>query len=89
MLKKSFFVFFTLVFRQADEEYQILANSWRYSNAFTNRIFFAMVDFDEGSDVFQMVTIRLYSTPKRVANVVLKQKSEHETIFAALFISIM
>ncbi len=23
-----------------------------------------MVDFDEGSDVFQMVTIRLYSTPK-------------------------
>lgn len=41
--------------RQADEEYQILANSWRYSSAFTNRIFFAMVDFDEGSDVFQMV----------------------------------
>lgn len=45
-----------LVFsRQADEEYQILANSWRYSSAFTNKIFFAMVDFDEGSDVFQMV----------------------------------
>ncbi|XP_056328921.1 magnesium transporter protein 1 [Danio aesculapii] len=43
------------VCRQADEEYQILANSWRYSSAFTNRIFFAMVDFDEGSDVFQMV----------------------------------
>lgn len=41
--------------RQADEEYQILANSWRYSSAFTNRIFFAMVDFDEGADVFQMV----------------------------------
>lgn len=41
--------------RQADEEYQILANSWRYSSAFTNKIFFAMVDFDEGSDVFQMV----------------------------------
>ncbi|KAG8504981.1 Magnesium transporter protein 1, partial [Galemys pyrenaicus] len=38
---------------QADEEFQILANSWRYSSAFTNRIFFAMVDFDEGSDVFQ------------------------------------
>lgn len=41
--------------RQADEEYQILANSWRFSSAFTNRIFFAMVDFDEGADVFQMV----------------------------------
>lgn len=44
--------------RQADEEYQILANSWRYSSAFTNRVFFASVDFDEGSDVFQMVIIR-------------------------------
>uniref|UniRef100_A0AC11D3Q4 Magnesium transporter 1 n=1 Tax=Ovis aries TaxID=9940 RepID=A0AC11D3Q4_SHEEP len=43
-----------VVCKQADEEFQILANSWRYSSAFTNRIFFAMVDFDEGSDVFQM-----------------------------------
>ncbi|KTG01528.1 hypothetical protein cypCar_00049855, partial [Cyprinus carpio] len=42
------------VCKQADEEFQILANSWRYSSAFTNRIFFGMVDFDEGSDVFQM-----------------------------------
>ncbi|KAG8583508.1 hypothetical protein GDO81_008447 [Engystomops pustulosus] len=46
-----------VVCKQADEEYQILANSWRYSNAFTNRIFFAMVDFDEGSDVFQMLNM--------------------------------
>ncbi|TSL89847.1 Magnesium transporter protein 1 [Bagarius yarrelli] len=45
------------VCRQADEEYQILANSWRYSNAFTNKIFFAMVDFDEGADVFQMLNM--------------------------------
>ncbi|KAJ8254891.1 hypothetical protein GJAV_G00198520 [Gymnothorax javanicus] len=45
------------VCRQADEEYQILANSWRYSSAFTNRIFFATVDFDEGSDVFQMLNM--------------------------------
>ncbi|XP_017669827.1 PREDICTED: magnesium transporter protein 1 [Lepidothrix coronata] len=44
-----------VVCKQADEEYQILANSWRYSSAFTNKIFFAMVDFDEGSDVFQML----------------------------------
>ncbi|KAH0516467.1 Magnesium transporter protein 1 [Microtus ochrogaster] len=43
--------------QQADEEFQILANSWRYSSAFTNRIFFAMVDFDEGSDVFQMLNM--------------------------------
>ncbi|CAK7313749.1 Magnesium transporter protein 1 [Vulpes lagopus] len=46
-----------VVCKQADEEFQILANSWRYSNAFTNRIFFAMVDFDEGSDVFQMIRV--------------------------------
>lgn len=51
--------FFYCVYRQADEEYQILANSWRYSSAFTNKIFFAMVDFDEGADVFQMVTLSL------------------------------
>lgn len=41
--------------RQADEEFQVLANSWRYSSAFTNKVFFSSVDFDEGSDVFQMV----------------------------------
>lgn len=46
---------FFLYFRQADEEFQVLANSWRYSSAFTNKVFFASVDFDEGSDVFQMV----------------------------------
>ncbi|XP_036595798.1 magnesium transporter protein 1 [Trichosurus vulpecula] len=46
-----------LVCRQADEEFHILANSWRYSNAFTNKIFFAMVDFDDGSDVFQMLNM--------------------------------
>ncbi|XP_048883310.1 magnesium transporter protein 1-like [Brienomyrus brachyistius] len=45
------------VCRQADDEYQILANSWRYSSAFTNRIFFVTVDFDEGSDVFQMLNM--------------------------------
>uniref|UniRef100_A0A8C5MU59 Dolichyl-diphosphooligosaccharide--protein glycosyltransferase subunit MAGT1 n=1 Tax=Leptobrachium leishanense TaxID=445787 RepID=A0A8C5MU59_9ANUR len=46
-----------MVCKQADEEYQILANSWRYSSSFTNRIFFALVDFDEGSDVFQMLNM--------------------------------
>ncbi|XP_034291043.1 magnesium transporter protein 1 [Pantherophis guttatus] len=46
-----------VVCKQADEEYQILANSWRFSSAFTNRIFFAMVDFDEGADVFQMLNM--------------------------------
>lgn len=44
-----------LVTRQANEEYQILANSWRYSSAFCNKLFFSMVDYDEGTDVFQQV----------------------------------
>lgn len=46
--------------RQADEEFQVLANSWRYSSAFTNKVFFGSVDFDEGSDVFQMVRSFLF-----------------------------
>lgn len=43
--------------RHAHDEYQIVANSYRYSQAYTNKLFFAMVDFDEGSDVFQMLKI--------------------------------
>lgn len=41
--------------RQAYDEYIILANSYRYSQAYSNNLFFAMVDFDEGSDVFQQL----------------------------------
>lgn len=41
--------------RQAYDEYVILANSYRYSQAYSNNLFFAMVDFDEGSDVFQQL----------------------------------
>uniref|UniRef100_A0A8C0QM92 Tumor suppressor candidate 3 n=1 Tax=Canis lupus familiaris TaxID=9615 RepID=A0A8C0QM92_CANLF len=43
--------------RQANEEYQILANSWRYSSAFCNKLFFSMVDYDEGTDVFQQLNM--------------------------------
>lgn len=51
MLHGSMFV----SFRQANEEYQVLANSWRYSSAFSNKLFFTIVDYDEGADVFQQV----------------------------------
>uniref|UniRef100_A0A8D1XCI6 Tumor suppressor candidate 3 n=1 Tax=Sus scrofa TaxID=9823 RepID=A0A8D1XCI6_PIG len=44
-------------FKQANEEYQILANSWRYSSAFCNKLFFSMVDYDEGTDVFQQLNM--------------------------------
>ncbi len=47
--------------KQASEEFQIVANSYRYSDAFSNKLFFAMVDFDEGPDVFQ--TLKLNSAP--------------------------
>lgn len=40
--------------KQASDEYHIVANSYRYSQFYSNKMFFAMVDFDEGSDVFQV-----------------------------------
>ncbi|ETE65501.1 Tumor suppressor candidate 3 [Ophiophagus hannah] len=42
---------------QANEEYQVLANSWRYSSAFSNKLFFILVDYDEGADVFQQLNM--------------------------------
>lgn len=47
--------------RQANEEYQVLANSWRYSSVFSNKLFFSVVDYDEGADVFQQVPADIYS----------------------------
>ncbi|KAK2150514.1 hypothetical protein LSH36_402g02029 [Paralvinella palmiformis] len=49
------------VCRQANDEFQILANSWRYSQQFSNKLFFAMVDYDEGADVF--TTLKINSAP--------------------------
>lgn len=45
------------VCRLAHDEYSIVANSWRYSPFFSNKLFFGMVDFDEGSEIFQMLGI--------------------------------
>jgi len=47
--------------KQASDEYQLVANSYRYSQFFSNKLFFAMVDFDEGPDVFQ--TMKLNTAP--------------------------
>jgi len=41
--------------KPANEEYQIDAQSWRYSSQFSNSLFFAMVDFDDAPDVFKML----------------------------------
>ncbi|PAA92052.1 hypothetical protein BOX15_Mlig028467g3 [Macrostomum lignano] len=43
------------VCKYAHEEFTIVANSWRYAQSWTSSLFFAMVDFDEGSDVFSML----------------------------------
>uniref|UniRef100_A0A1W7R9C2 Tumor suppressor candidate 3 n=1 Tax=Hadrurus spadix TaxID=141984 RepID=A0A1W7R9C2_9SCOR len=41
-----------IVCRHAHDEFQIVANSWRYSQMYSNKLFFGIVDFDEGPDVF-------------------------------------
>ena len=53
---------FLRLFRHASDEYQIVANSYRYSSAYSNKVFFAMVDFDEGVDVFQSVRLPIASS---------------------------
>ena len=46
-----------LSFREVNNEFQILASSWKYSSGFSGyKLFFTMVDFDEGSEVFQSVS---------------------------------
>lgn len=47
--------------RHAHDEFSIVANSYRFSPIYSNKLFFAMIDFDEGSDVFQM--LRLNTAP--------------------------
>jgi len=38
-----------------------VANSWRYSPQFSSKLFFGVIDYDEGSDVFQQ--LQLNSAP--------------------------
>ncbi|XP_037658537.1 magnesium transporter protein 1-like [Choloepus didactylus] len=47
--------------KQAAEEFQILANSWEHLGAF-NKIFFAMVDYDECPKVFGMFQVKSVPT---------------------------
>ncbi|XP_055706580.1 tumor suppressor candidate 3 [Phlebotomus papatasi] len=50
-----------VICRHAHDEFVIVANSYRFSPGYSSRLFFAMVDFDEGSSVFQMM--RLNTAP--------------------------
>lgn len=47
-------------FRHANDEFTIVANSFRYSSVYSNKLFFVSIDFDEGSDVFQLVNKKYY-----------------------------
>ena len=65
----SFVVMFTAmapsrrcdICQQVYDEFLIVANSFRFSPSYNNKLFFGMVDFDEGSDIFQM--LRLNTAP--------------------------
>ncbi|KAG8230470.1 hypothetical protein J437_LFUL009959 [Ladona fulva] len=46
-----------VICRHAHDEFLIVANSFRYSQLHSNKLFFALVDFDEGSDIFQSLRI--------------------------------
>jgi len=43
--------------KQASEEFQLLANSYRYSPFYSSKMFFAMVDFDDGNEAFQSMNL--------------------------------
>ena len=43
--------------RAAYDEYQIVANSFKFQDPINNELYFAMVDYDEGSDVFSLLSI--------------------------------
>lgn len=47
--------------RHAHDEFAIAANSYRHSSSYSNKLFFVMVDFDEGKEVFQ--NLRLNTAP--------------------------
>lgn len=48
-----------LLFSQAYDEYEIVANSYRYSYLYSKQIYFTLADFDEASDVFNAVSFFL------------------------------
>lgn len=47
----------SLHFRQASEEFQILANSYWYSSQRGPALYMAMVDYDDAMEAFQSVSV--------------------------------
>ncbi|PIK48722.1 putative tumor suppressor candidate 3 [Apostichopus japonicus] len=45
------------VCQNVNDEFQIVANSWIYSPSYSNKLFFASVDYDEAPDVFNAMKV--------------------------------
>jgi oligosaccharyltransferase complex subunit gamma len=50
-----------VICRHGSEEFNIVANSYRYSQLFSNKLFFGVVDFDEGTEIF--TSLKMNSAP--------------------------
>lgn len=58
-------------FRHASDEFIIVANSYRYSHRLIESpLYFGIVDFDEGSDIFQMVSGVYYFLGKCIVEII-------------------
>lgn len=53
--------------RVAAEEYDVVASSYRLAGGNSDKLFFTMVDFDEGHDVFNAVRLKVVLTYGRFA----------------------
>ena len=74
--------------RDAYDEYQIVASSWRYSNDYSSKLFFIMVDIDEdGVDAFHQVIC--YGKDRyavsQLEQIVLLHSSQGALIFVSIF----
>ena len=45
------------VCKEASSEYLTVARSWKYSPNFSDKLFIAMVDYDEGQEAFQLMKL--------------------------------
>ena len=83
-----------IICKEVAEEYQVVADSFRrrsHENPGSNEIFFAMVDFDKGADVFQVMNIEqapvfihfpAKGRPKKVDNMDLSRVGYHSEAIA-------
>ena len=60
----------------ANDEFAIVANSFRFnSQVYSNKVFFALVDFDECGSIFSSVSLKMKAWSVTDSNVLLQLKS--------------